>query len=108
MVMTYKDMMNEIRYGVNESGQPVPFNFRFVSADKRRKKAGEIIALDGCIYKLAKRKPSAQLHREKMASMTDYLPSLASGTMTIHTSGGRAIRICPRLIIEFNSKRIIY
>lgn len=102
-------MMSEILFGVDQAGNPIPFSFQFVSADQRRKKGGEIINVEKCIYQQAKHRNTSAVHRDKLNEITGYTPSMASGTKTVHTQpGNRPIRICPRLITEFNGKRVIY
>jgi hypothetical protein len=111
VVITYKEMMHQIRHGVDDSGQPIPFSFTGIEADTRRKTAGKPISESVCIYKPAKRKNLTRIHQGKLADLngTGYEPSLGSGTITVHVMpADKPIRISPRLNIEFNGKEVHY
>lgn len=103
--------MKEMRQ-VDVNGYPVPFDIELVTADKRRKKAGEFVSHTGCTLPTARRLTTSQRHTERLAELgsphKDPHHKL-HGTINIRKmSANKNIKVHVRLITEFNGYRIIW
>lgn len=99
---------------VDENGKPVPFQIKFVTANRQSKSGGEIVELKSAVKCDGQRNGQMVVdHREKPASSsgkpTPKDPNhWVNATRNILLPNGQIRKIHLRLIIEFCHKKVCY
>jgi hypothetical protein len=103
--ISFAHLMAAIR-ATNHKGEGIPFSISFITADKRRNTGGELFTIPNAVFLPNYLNASKEIRRLAMPKSPKHYQHSTLNLFNLDTL--RIVKIHPRLILFFNSQKVIY